>query len=255
MKKLQKILMIVLCVCLMAGCKSAIPEMDAETQELVVEYAAATVRKYNEYQPKKLLDVQEEAVDETVEETTEESAAEPVGTSEVSQEAASEVLVEDESTLIPDGSVEVIEKGEQQLVATSLEGYYGLTDMTLAYNGYEVKDSYPDNGDDIYFIMDATDGMKLLVLKFQLENNAPNEQMVDFINKGIRYKIEVNGESKNALTTMLLNDLANYQGNIAASATEELVLVCEIPRVQSDAITSLSLVVKNADETATISLN
>ena len=72
MKKLQMICMIILCVCLMGGCKNAIPEMDAETRELVVEYAAATVRKYNEYQPSRLLEKKEEVTCEKGRERSEE---------------------------------------------------------------------------------------------------------------------------------------------------------------------------------------
>ena len=63
----------------------------------------------------------------------------------------------------------------------------------------------------------------------------------------------VNGEEKNALTTLLLNDLAYYQGTLAPGENVELVLICEIPAEQAEVITSLALTMKN-DETATISL-
>ncbi len=252
MKKLQVICMIILCVCLMGGCKNAIPEMDDETRKLVVEYAAATVRKYNEYQPSKLLEKKEEVSEETIEDEI------VVPKQEEREEVTSETITSDteDSSLEPDSSVEVLEKEEQepQLMPETLETYYGLENMTLAYDGYEVKDSYPDSGEDMYFIMDATEGMQLLVMKFKMQNNAQSDQMVDFIQKGIRYKIDINGERKNALTTMLLNDLSNYQENVTAGEVKELVLVCEIPIEQASQISSLSLILKNADETATILL-
>ncbi len=252
MKKLQMICMIILCVCLMGGCKNAIPEMDDETRELVVEYAAATVRKYNEYQPSKLLEKKEEVSEEIIEDET------IVSKQEESEEMTSETVISEneDSSLTLDSSVEVLEKEEQesQFMPDALENYYGLENMTLAYDGYEVKDSYPDSGEDMYFVMDATEGMQLLIMKFKLQNNAQSDQIVDFIQKGIRYKIDINGERKNALTTMLLNDLSNYQEIVAAGEVKEMVLVCEIPIEQAAQISSLSLILKNADETATISL-
>ena len=252
MKKLQMICMIILCVCLMGGCKNAIPEMDAETRELVVEYAAATVRKYNEYQPSRLLEKKEEVIEEIVEDET--AVPEQEESKEMPSETVTPESATEESSLEPDSDVEVLEKEELQITADSLEDYYGIENMTLSYEGYEVKDSYPDSGESMYFTMDATEGMQLLVMKFKLQNNAQTDQTINFIQKGIRYKFDINGESKNALTTMLLNDLSNYQENVAAGEVKELVLVCEIPVEQASQISSLSLILKDADETATISL-
>ena len=53
---------------------------------------------------------------------------------------------------------------------------------------------------------------------------------------------------------MLLNDLAYYNGMLAAGESAELVLICEVPVEQSENISSLALVLKNVDNEATISL-
>ena len=71
----------------------------------------------------------------------------------------------------------------------------------------------------------------------------------------MRFKVSVDGVEKNALTTMLLNDLAYYNGVLAPGESAELVLVCEVPVEQSENISSLALVLKSVDNEATISLN
>lgn len=244
-------IIISLCAFVFVGCGNSIPEMDEETYEMVVECAAAAVRNNNEYYPSKLLDYQE--VKDVAEEAVKAEADVILET-----ENTIEAEVKEESSLIPDSDVKIIDKTEaveKNEAPTSLDEVLELNDLTISYEGYEVKDFYPDGGEEFYFVMNATEGTRLLVAKFKLENLTQADVMADLIGKRVRYKIEVNGETKNALTTMLLNDLSNYQGNIAAGTAEELVLVCEVPIEQAEAIETLSLIVKSADETATISLN
>ena len=81
------------------------------------------------------------------------------------------------------------------------------------------------------------------------------EKDLNFAQSQTRYKIVVDGAEHNALTTMLLNDLAYYQGVLAPQESVELVLVGEVPAEGADQISSLELTMKSVDETATISLN
>ena len=61
----------------------------------------------------------------------------------------------------------------------------------------------------------------------------------------VRVKIIMNGEEKNALTTMLLNDLATYQGTLGPNEETELVVVGEYPVEDLQSIDSLSVKLKN----------
>ena len=93
--------------------------------------------------------------------------------------------------------------------------------------------------------MNATDGCQLLVLKFELKNLSEQEQEVSVIPGTVRMKIVLNGSEKNALTTMLLNDLATYQGTLAPQESTELVVVGEYKAEELQNIDSLELKLKS----------
>ena len=104
---------------------------------------------------------------------------------------------------------------------------------------------YPKNGNEIYFVMNATPGNNLLVVKFTLRNLLNEEQDIQIQPGTVRVKIIMNGEEKNALTTMLLNDLATYQGTLGPNEETELVVVGEYPVEDLQTIDSLSVKLKN----------
>lgn len=234
---------------LLAGCGNKIPEMDEETRALVVEYAAGVVEKYDQNRTVKLKEISEtEAVPE-----------------ETIQEEVKPEQTEAANAEHPDGIPDT-EHPETEGVAAptvteaasdtaSIEDFLKLEGVSFRYEGYETAEFYPNDTDELYFVMNATEDNLLFLLNVTVNNDTQEEKQIDMIHSGVRFKIEVNGESKNALTTMLLNDLSNYQKILAPGESEELVLVCEISKEQAESIASVSLIMKNADETATISLN
>ena len=125
------------------------------------------------------------------------------------------------------------------------EQILGLQDVSLTYSGYEVDEFYPKNGNEIYFVMNATPGNNLLVVKFTLRNLLNEEQDIQIQPGTVRVKIIMNGEEENALTTMLLNDLATYQGTLGPNEETELVVVGEYPVEDLQSIDSLSVKLKN----------
>lgn len=226
---------------LFTGCSNEIPELSEEQQEQIVEYAAGIVRKYDQNQSIKLKSLEE--TQQVVQAKLE------------AQKALDELMAQqakEESSLQPDPDVTVVDT--PQTIEATMESALKADGISITYAGYDIKDFYPDTADGMYFLMDATAGNKLLVIKFTVQNNSGADAMLDVVGTGSRFRVKVNGETKNALTTMLLNDLANYQGTIPAGDSEELVVVCEIPESQAGSIESLGLHIKNADGTATISL-
>lgn len=233
---------LILAVTVLAGCGNAIPEMSKEQQEQVVEYAAGIVRRYDANHPVKLKSLEEtkQAVQQRIE----------------AQKALDELMAQQagkESTLEPDSEVAVADT--PQTIEATLESMLKTEGFSITYKDYVIKDFYPDTADGMYFMMTPTSGNQLLVVRFTAQNNSDADAVLDIISTGSRFWIQVNGETKNALTTMLLNDMANFQGTIPGGQSEELVVVCEIPKEQADSIESLALTIKNGDGTATVSLN
>lgn len=240
MKKVLKGFLIGIAGVCLTGCGNSIPEMTQEQQELVVEYAAGELLKFDKNHVVKLVTLDEEDL-----------AAEP---EEVPEEAQTtdEEKTEDKGGVKED-DVTVIDQTEEEV---TIEQFLGISDVEISYTGYETTDSYPSDGtDEVYFFMDATENNQLLVLKFDLKNTAGGEQEIDLASSQVRYKIAVNGDAQNALTTMLLNDMAYYQGTLAAGESTEVVVVGEISSDQTEQIDTLELVMKSVDDTATISLD
>lgn len=238
-----------LVITLMTGCGNAIPELNDQQQQLVVEYAAGVALKYDVNRESKLVELtleQDAAPSALVEEVPEEAAE-----AEKENTDATDTDADQQEEALPD--VEVIDHTQ----SASIEEFLNLDSVKFTYTGCATYDFYPDQNqeDEFYFVMNATQGNKLLVLKFTVENISGAEAVLDMAQSETRYTLTVNGERKNALTTMLLNDLAYYQGTIAPGESIELVLVCEVPIDQAEMVPTLELTMKNVENTATISLN
>lgn len=227
----------------LAGCGNAIPEMTMEQQELVVEFAASELLKYDVNYQSKLTAPEPE---QQPEEEQGEQPKEPL----IEEEALPEEIIADTDVTSVDNT------GTVEAQNISIADFLDLTGVEISYAGYETVDTYPEGeAKEAYFFMSATEGNKLLVLRFSALNVSGEELSIDLSKSQTRYKIILNGTEKNALTTMLLNDMAYYQGTLAANESIELVLLCEIQDDQTEFIDTLQLKMKSVDDSATISLN
>ena len=226
----------------LCGCANAIPSLSEEQEALVVEYASTAVLKHDANYHGKLVKLssltdEEDIASENDEEGMESQPSE--GTD--SQQTASADTQENDDGVTSDIPAEMMSE-------TSAEQILGLQNASLSYSGYEVDDFYPQNGDEIYFIMNATTGNKLVVVKFTLKNNTSEEQNIAIQPGTVRIKITLNGEEKNALTTILLNDLATYQGTLEPDGETELVVIGEYSEEDLQTVDSLSVKIKNESD-------
>lgn len=218
----------------LSGCGNTIPALSEEQEALVVEYASTAVLKHDANYQGKLVDLSTlKNEEETPEEETMQALAEEA-----------DIPKEPEQMQEPQQDVFSAEQAEAEIQADA-EQILGLQDVSLTYSGYEVDEFYPKNGNEIYFVMNATPGNNLLVVKFTLRNLLNEEQDIQMQPGTVRVKIIMNGEEKNALTTMLLNDLATYQGTLGPNEETELVVVGEYPVEDLQSIDSLSVKLKN----------
>ena len=235
---------------LLTGCNNAIPEMDEETQAMVVEYAVGVVQKYDKNHTNKLMEPDE------LKKAEEKNAAKEAST-ELSEDTKpkDDVAPSAEDTA-PSSNTEIIDQiqEEQDQTAHTLDEFLQMDNVTFSYIGYETTPFYPTDDSEIAFVMNATEGTELLILKFMAQNLTQEEIALDMNSIDALYKISVNQDTSNALFTMLLNDLSKYQGTLAAGESKELVLVREIAKEETGNITSLSIQIKGEDASAVISL-
>lgn len=221
---------------LLTGCGNMIPGMTEEEEQAVGEYAAMVLLKYDANHRSRLVDLSLIEESEEKDNKTEEPAVTPPP------------VINEEASSIP-----VIDHAEEiQSSVSSISQFFGLPDgMTISYKNMEVCDSYPDDGQtDGFFSLDASSGKKLLVLEFEMTNNSGAEQSVDILDQNSACKITVNGSyTRTALMTMLTNDLSTYKGSVGAGETQDVVLLIEIDLETADAISDISLTLKNDTDT------
>ncbi|MCM1156811.1 MAG: hypothetical protein NC392_15760 [Roseburia sp.] len=240
MKRLNVLLCGIAAVCILTGCGQTVPELTEEENDIITEYAVNLLLKYDKNYNDHLVELP--------------AYEEPVIEPEYEEPEPEEILPEEEEN-IPE--TEVIDATEEiEPIISSIEEFYGIPDFTFQYTGYELLSEYPSMAQDsasAFFAMEATPGTQLLIVKFQVTNQSGMESVLDTFQYGVKVKIAVNGEaSKNALSTMLLNDLQTYRGTLEAYGQTELVAVIEVP--QGTSVANLSLLLKSDSDSATMTL-
>lgn len=235
MKKVSVLLCGLMVALLTAGC-GEMPDLTQEETDLIAEYAAGILLKYDRGQINRLVDTPQ------YDEETEEEELQP----EEAEQAEPE-----ENTSV----VDVSQDEETETTVSSVEQYYGVPNVMITYTGYEVAASYPPSSEEenLVFSMDASAGTQLLVLKFNAQNLSGEDQVLNMLGYGARFRVSVNGESsKGALATMLVNDMQTYNDVIPASSAVELVSIVEIP--QGINVESIDMILRGGEQDATLRL-
>ncbi|WP_044914625.1 hypothetical protein [Butyrivibrio sp. WCE2006] len=120
--------------------------------------------------------------------------------------------------------------------------------MFLTYSGYSVAGSYPDN-DDI-FVINATNGKKLLILNFRLNNTTGTDISVDMVKANPHFQIILNGTNVGYTNvTMLENDLSSFKGMIPSGDKKSMVLIKQMDAGKLKNVESLGLIGDMGGET------
>ncbi len=251
MKRRKSLLFVILTTLVLTftGCADSFPELTEAEGEAVGEYAARLLLKYDANNRSRLVDFSEvEARDRKLAEKRrkELEKLEAAQSQEEKEESGMDPV---EDTPIVDNSQSV---GPTIPVAGSLEEFFGLPEgVLLVYNGCEVQQSIESD----IFTLDATAGKKLLLLKFGVHNQSGADVVVDMLSQNAQIRVSVNDTyTVSPLRTMLLEDLATYKDTVSAGGSMDTLLVVEINEETANAITAISLSLKNDLKTYTISL-
>lgn len=247
----KKTLVIGLCISLsvlMTGCAlvaNQIPELQDTDKDKVVEYASEVLLKYDKKKGDK---VGEQPEDFVIQKPEVIEDVEPTPTPEPLLEIPNGEDVNPDDVTVTDNT------GSNGSEYSSIEAAMGAQgSLSFTYEGYEIKEVYPESIDS-YFALTATSGCKLLIVKFNMTNISGQAINVNVPSEKIRFKIVLNGQTKNALTTMLLNDLAFYVDDIEPGGSDEVVILGEYKDEELASVDSLGVVVKTADGSSTVNL-
>ncbi|MCM1027904.1 MAG: hypothetical protein NC432_15885 [Roseburia sp.] len=225
----------------LAGCGNQIPELTKEELQMVGEYAAITVMKYNNGSRSRLVELLPET-------TTPEQAGQPE-LSEESEEPSGMRPTEDTPIVNPSGEI----PGN----TLTAEDVLGLPEgVRLEYREYEVCKSYPyQEGEDNFLTANAEVGKMLLVLHFSIVNDSGQDQDVDLTSGDYKYRITVNESyNRNAWVTMLLDDMTGFHETVPAGSSAETALLIEVGEDLAAELSSISLKIRNDSDVCTIQL-
>ena len=146
----------------LSGCASAIPELSADEQDMVTQYMADMLLKYDVNYQASLLEGEELAI--ALEEQREKEEAARLEAEE--QERLEQEKVEASK---PD-DIEITDT-PQYAGVDSMADASNLENVAFDYLGYELTSRYPnaDEG-ELVFAMTPTAGNELLIMKFNLAN-------------------------------------------------------------------------------------
>lgn len=221
------------------GCGASLPELSDADMDLVGEYAAITLLKYDANSRSRLVELSDEEPD--AKEESREHQEPPAESAEEESKEAPQVPVKDNTAA---GNVG----------ADSLESFYDFPEgMSIEYRGSEICQSY--QGDNASVSVEAGQGQQLLVLNFTLTNGTGQKQEVNLLQGRNQYQVTVNGSYiRTAAPTLLENDLGAYQGSLEDGESRDLILMIEVGGEQKDNVQTISLQLKNASKTYTIQL-
>lgn len=245
-KRLSFVLLAGSLILSLTGCKNAIPEMSEENMDLVTEYAAGLLLKYDaNYQPMLLDDekiaAEEEARQKVLEEAERRAALE-------AEKAAKKEQEQSERENGGSGSGE----GQEEVPAgpVNIGQFLELEQVSVSCNGIEFKDAYPDSGDELFFALNASPGCRLAIVHLTLTNTGGSDVNVDIFNKEPRFKLSINGgEYHNTMTTLLENDFSVYAGTLAPGQTTDAVLVADIKEEECSQVNEAVLSIRYNGET------
>lgn len=240
------------------GCGQVIDLTDEENH-LIAEYAAELLLKYDRnydtrYNPDELEDTTETMTetDATTEATTEVVTTTEAATTEQDAPADGQTT---QAQPVTDEAV------KEDIGATvdsdfDIAAFVGESRISVRYAYYMVVDSYPSyDQDGMYIEVQAPEGYKLLVLKFEVENKTNEDQAVDLYNKDVNYNIVVdNSRTTKQMLTILADDLYTYDKTVQASSREEAVLLYTVSDSVANKWTDLKLQVKYGGTSAVLQL-
>lgn len=193
--------------------------LTSHQEDLVAEYAADTLLQSDRYYSKKLLKENEIETQTQEQETTDDTDNENTDGGEVSDITMSQAL--------------------------------GMQDFIIDYTSYEISDTYTNS-------VVAGEGLKVIVLKFNVTNITSSESTFDLEPTTLNYTYKGTFNETytyNEQITMLLNALNSYKATFAPGETQEVVLIYKAPTEQLvDGITNISITVNTGESSNIIKL-
>lgn len=217
-------------------------------QKMYAEYAAGVLMKYNAGSNMRVLEgqrlIQQEAKEQAAKEQAEKRAQ---LAAEYEANKNSDNHEDKNKGGSSSGNSNTTQKTEVSYIS-DMSVATGTNAFSIHYDGYEIADSYPNSGEDVFFAMDATNGNLLMVTKYKVTNISGQTQDFDMFSQKAKFRLDLDGKKYKSQYTLLLNDLSMYKGNVEAGAVVDTVLVFEIPESAASSVNDMVLTISVGDK-------
>ena len=235
--KIKKIFLgglLIACTGVLYGCGEQLYELQDNEQEIIVNYAAHIVAKYNTEQPEGYQYVYIPADDQTEDETED-------GTEDgISDETAQD----HPDAQTPDGTG--ADSSSQQDASATLSEALGLENIQAVYTGAELTDQYDES-------VVPESGRQLLVLHVTLQNLTEKTQKCDILSILPTFRVKVNGDVEaTSELTILPDNLATWEADLEAGASENAVIIFQINKDAVTQIDQLEMEVQTEQKTSRV---
>lgn len=217
-KKAEKIVVLGMVSCILAGCGNEIPVLTDEEASLIATYAADVTLGHNKESESRLIDTQAEKARLEELEGKIADLKNQQGSEKEETEEGGQTYVDSAADAAAEYSAE------------NMADFIGLDGFQVSYDGYEIKSSYSANEEDEWEpAFDATVGKNLLIVKLKITNIGGERAVADVLSRDMMFSIEGdNGMGGMAFVTMLLNDFAFAQDELDPGESRQYVLITQI---------------------------
>lgn len=213
---------------LLGGCGEQPYSLTEDEEGVIVDYSAHAVAKFNTSQPDGLANVsKEEQETEAVDESQTTETENKITLDASGNAAAGEQAAEDGT-------------GQKTTETSTLDELFGEENLSITYTGAKIAANYMEGG---YYSLDAEQGKTFVIVGIDITNSGTDEVEIDNFAKAPKFSVMVNGQERaDEENTILPSDFALYQETIPAGATENTVLLFQVPDSVTD-VDSLDLFV------------
>lgn len=203
----------------LTGCGTKLYELTEQEQQLVVDYSAYALAKFNIYQKDGMTDA---VLDESSKKSIEKKTPATTESSETSQnnDTASDTSQSQTQTDSEDAAVETTP-------SISLASAIGHDELTVTFEGTTKSSNYKENS---AYSLDAGSGFEYVIAYFKISNNTQQAVSLDLFDTDVSYSAKMDdGKTYKAASTFLTYSLSTYQGDVQSQGTVDVVLLFKVP--------------------------
>lgn len=222
----------------LTGCGEEPYELQDNEREMIVNYAAHIIAKYNVRQPEGYRYVFRQPDDEpdSEEEQPEETQVEEAGSGQQPDDG------QESATSAADAA-----GGEEEQPSVTLSEALGLKNIQAVYTGAELTDRYDS------VIPDA--GKRLMIFHVTLQNRTEKTRKCDILSLLPVFRAKVNGTQEvTAELTILPENLSTWEEKIPAGGSADTIILFQVNEDEISSINQLELKVTVGEKTSRVVL-